>query len=125
MKRKWGAFTLIELLVVMAIVSVLVSIVAPRYYSGVSKAEEAVLRENLRLTRDALDRYRADIGAYPNSLDDLVNRRYLRKLPYDPIVKSERKWLVIRPPSGTNGRVYDIRSSAAGKSLDGTPYSRL
>ena len=41
---KRRGFTLIELMVVMTIIAILLSIVAPRYFSSVSKAEEAVLR---------------------------------------------------------------------------------
>lgn len=116
-------FTLIELLVVMAIISLLLSIVAPKYFHSVSKAEEAVLRENLLLVRDALDKYKADVGVYPDTLQDLVTKRYLRKLPYDPIARSDKKWITVAPPQAAEGRVYDIKSGASGKSLNGTPYS--
>ncbi len=121
-KHKNG-FTLIELLVVMTIVSLLVSIVAPRYFSSVSKAEEAVLRENLLLTRDALDKYKADVGTYPESLQDLVTKKYLRKLPYDPVTKSDKKWIIVPPPEPLNGKVYDVKSAAKGKSMNGSLYA--
>ena len=89
--RKNG-FTLIELLVVMAIVSLLVSIVAPKYFNSVSKAEEAVLRENLFLIRDALDHSKADVGVYPDNRQALVSRKYLRKMPSDPVEQGVTKW---------------------------------
>lgn len=117
-----NGFTLIELLVVMAIVSLLVSIVAPKYFNSVSKAEEAVLRENLLLTRDALDKYKADNGVYPEVLQDLVTKKYLRKLPYDPVAKSDTKWIIVPPSERLNGKVYDIKSGAKGKSLNGSLY---
>jgi len=120
--RKSG-FTLIELLVVMAIVSLLVSIVAPKYFNSVSKAEEAVLRENLFLIRDALDHYKADVGVYPDSLQDLVSKKYLRKMPYDPVAKSDKKWTLVPPSEPSNGKVYDVKSGAPGKSLNGSPYA--
>jgi general secretion pathway protein G len=122
-ERRRAGFTLIELLVVMAIISLLISLVAPRYFHSVSKAEEAVLRENLLLVREALDRYKADVGVYPDALQDLVSKRYLRKLPYDPIARSDKKWITVPPPQTAEGRVYDIKSGAPGKSLNGTPYS--
>lgn len=114
---------MIELLVVMAIIGLLISIVAPRYFHSVSKAEEAVLKENLLLVRDALDKYKADTGAYPDTLQDLVSRRYLRKLPYDPVAHSDKKWILVPPPQSGDGKVFDIKSGATGKSPDGTSYS--
>lgn len=107
----------------MAIVSLLVSIVAPKYFNSVSKAEEAVLRENLLLIRDSLDKYKADIGVYPDSLQDLVTKKYLRKLPYDPVAKSDRQWIIVPPAEPSNGKVYDIKSGAKGKALNGSPYA--
>ncbi|MCI3953245.1 MAG: type secretion system protein [Burkholderiales bacterium] len=54
--RKAG-FTLVELMVVLAVIALLISIVAPHYVGRIARAEEAVLRENLVLMRDALDRH--------------------------------------------------------------------
>lgn len=115
-------FTLIELLVAMTIIALLLSIVAPRYFNSVSKAEEAVLKEDLSLMRSALDKYRADTGKYPGALDDLVNRKYLRKLPVDPITKRADTWILVPPASSEQGAVFDIRSGAQGKAKDGTLY---
>lgn len=115
-------FTLIELLVAMTIIALLLSIVAPRYFNSVSKAEETVLKEDLSLMRSALDKYRADIGKYPDTLDDLVNKKYLRKLPVDPITKSADTWILISPSSDEQGAIFDIRSGAQGKARDGTLY---
>lgn len=123
MVTKKRGFTLIELLVVMVIIGILMSIVAPRYFNSISKAEEAVLKENLALTRDALDKYHADVGRYPDKLDDLVSRKYLRKLPFDPVAKSDSAWIVIPPADTKMGGVYDIKSGAQGDSRDGSPYS--
>src|SRR5664279_5104338 len=65
-----NGFTLVELLVVMAIISMLLSLAAPRYFKSVDKSKEAVLRENLATTRQALDKYFGDNGKYPDALDD-------------------------------------------------------
>lgn len=120
MTRK--GFTLIELLVVMAIISILLSIVAPRYFRSVSKAEEAVLRENLTLTREALDKYYADSGQYPTTLQDLVAKKYLRKIPFDPVAKNS-SWIIVPPENPSQGSVFNIKSSAPGKGSDGSLYS--
>src|SRR5262245_27767562 len=76
-----AGFTLIELMVVLAIIALLVSIVAPSYTGRIAKAEETVLREDLAVMRDALDKHYADAGVYPSSLEELVAKRYLRSVP--------------------------------------------
>jgi general secretion pathway protein G len=115
-------FTLIELLVVMAIIATLLSIAAPRYVGNVDKAKEAVLRENLASLRDSLDKYYADNGKYPASLDELVARKYLRKIPLDPVTDSNRTWVAIPPQDPQKGAVYDIRSGASARARDGSSY---
>ena len=115
-------FTLIELLVVMVVIGILLSIVTPRYFNSVSKAEEAVLKENLLLMRDALDKYQADTGRYPDSLEDLVSKKYLRSMPYDPVAKSSETWIVVPPEDVAQGSVFDVKSGASGTARDGTAY---
>ncbi len=121
-KRLKYGFTLIELLVVMAIIGTLLTIAVPRYFHSVEKSREAVLHQNLALTRQALDKYFSDNGKYPDSLDDLVSKKYLRNLPYDPITESATTWLIIAPDTQEKGAVYDIKSGAPGQALDGTEY---
>jgi general secretion pathway protein G len=116
-------FTLIELLVVLAIVSSLLLLVAPRYFGRVDQAKEAVLRENLRTTRAVLDQFYGDIGRYPESLEELVDRSYLRSLPYDPVAESTQAWTLVPAPEGFEGTVYDLRSGAAGVGMDGRNYA--
>jgi general secretion pathway protein G len=122
MQRRNG-FTLIELLVAMTIIALLLSIIVPRYFHSVTKAEETVLKEDLNLMRDALDKYHADTGAYPDSLDDLVNKKYLRKVPVDPVTLSSTSWLLIPPSNDEKGNIFDVKSGAQGNSRDGSPYS--
>lgn len=122
--RALRAFTLIELLVVLAIVATLLAIAAPRYFTSLDRAREASLRETLLVMRDAIDKYHGDTGRYPETLDELVAKRYLRKLPSDPITDSAGTWVVVLPPAGAaRGNVYDVRSGADGRSADGTPFS--
>ncbi len=115
-------FTLIELLVVMAIIALLLSLAAPRYFNSVDKSKEAVLRENLNTTRQALDKYFGDNGKYPDTLDDLVTKKYLRSLPLDPFSGSNSTWIVVPPDVPEKGGVYDIRSGSQGKGSDGTAF---
>lgn len=118
-------FTLIELIVVLAIIALLASIVAPRYFRSVDNAREATLKTSLNVMRDAIDKYAADRGTYPDSLDELVQRGYLRQVPEDPLTGRRDSWqmLAAKPGSATTGRVADVRSGAAGRGQDGQPYS--
>lgn len=116
-------FTLIELLVVLAIVSTLLMLVTPRYLYKLEGAKEVVLRDNLRGVREVLDKFYADTGRYPERLEELIERRYLRGLPVDPLTESSATWLIVPPPDGFKGAVYDIRSGASGVSQDGSRYA--
>ncbi len=122
-KLNWNCpgFTLIELLVVMAIIATLLSIVAPRYFKSLDRSKETVLRQDLNIMRDAIDKFYGDTGKYPLSLDELAQRRYLRAIPVDPLTESAETWIVISPPDDTEG-VYDVRSGSPEKAQDGTPY---
>lgn len=119
-----AGFTLIELLVALAIIALLLSIVTPRYFNTVGRAEEAVLKQDLVLLRDAIDKHYADTGKYPNALEDLVTKRYLRSVPADPITQSTETWVVVPPADPLKGAVYDIRSGAVGQGRDGRPYEQ-
>lgn len=119
---KKSGFTLVELLVVMAVIALLLSIAVPRYFSSVEKSREAVLRENLSLTRQALDKYYGDNGKYPDTLDQLVSGKYLRSLPLDPVTDSTATWVIVPPEVAEKGGVFDLKSGAAGNARDGTEY---
>ena len=115
-------FTLIELLVVMSIVALLLAVAVPRYFHSVTRAKEAVLKENLALIRDALDKHYADTGAYPANMEALVARKYLRRVPEDPVTESAGTWVLVPPEKKEQGGVYDVRSGAPGNSLAGDAY---
>lgn len=121
---KSRGFTLIELLVALAIIALLLSIVVPRYFGAVTRAEETTLRENLRSLRDALDKHYADTGRYPDTLEQLVARRYIRGIPDDPIAQSSTSWILIPPDDPQKGGVYDVKSGAKGAGRDGKSYDR-
>lgn len=116
-------FTLIELLVVLAIVATLLTIAVPRYFGSLDRAREAVLRENLYQLRDAIGKYQADKGKYPESLEALVAERYLRKVPLDPITESAATWVATPHEDPQKGGVFDVKSGAQGKASDGTEYA--
>jgi len=118
--RYSAAFTLIELLVVMAILATLLSIAAPRYFDSLERSKEAALRTDLRLLREAIDKHRADTGQLPDSLQRLVERRYIRAVPVDPVTDRANDWVVVAHPDGVTPGVYDVRSGAPGLARDGS-----
>ncbi len=118
-----NAFTLIELIVVLAIVALLLTLALPRYFSSIDRSKEAVLKENLYQVRDAINKYYADKGKYPESLEALTSDKYLRKLPIDPVTESTATWIIVPPEDTQKGGVYDVKSGAQGKAVDGTAFT--
>jgi general secretion pathway protein G len=116
-------FTLIEILVVLAIVATLLTFVTPRYYNHIQSSKEIVLRDNLRTTREIIDKFYGDLGRYPDSLEELVEKNYLHALPVDPLTESTTSWLIVAVPIGYKGTVYSITSGAPGNARDGKPYA--
>jgi len=115
-------FTLIELLVVLAIMGALLTLVVPRYFEQADRAKETVLRENLTVMRVSIDHFHADRGRYPQTLQELVEGRYLREVPTDTLTGSRTTWTLVAPADGEAG-IYDVRSGARGKGKDGTDYT--
>jgi general secretion pathway protein G len=122
MKRHRG-FTLIELLVVLGIVALLLTLAVPRFFPSVDKTRETILAENLRTTRTVIDQFYADTGRYPDSLEQMVDKKYLPRVPFDPVADSDALWVIVPPEDASRGGVYDIHSGAEGKGRNGKPYS--
>ena len=122
-KYKCCGFTLIELLVVMSIIATLLVIAYPKYFKSVDRSKESALHTDLNIIRDALDKFYADKGNYPNNLDDLVSKGYLREVPPDPITDSTQTWVLIPSPESAHPGVFNIKSGAQGVGSNGKPYS--
>ncbi len=118
-------FTLIELIVVLAIVSALIAIVWPRYIGQLDGSRDVILRENLRLARHSIDKFYEDNNRFPDSLQELVDRRYIRALPVDPVTDRSDTWIVLPPPANEKGQVGDLKSGATGSSRWGIAYADL
>lgn len=118
-----AGFTLIELLVVLAILALLTTVAAPRLMGSIDQSKETVLKENLHITRSVIERFYRDQRRYPVSLHELVELRYLRAVPLDPLTGSAATWVVIAPQQGDG--VADIRSGAAGATRAGIAHGAL
>lgn len=121
--RRQAAFTLIELLVVMAIVGLLLSIGVPRYLVSLEKSRDTILKENVRVLRTTLDRFYSDKGRFPDALDELVQQKYLREVPIDPVVESSQRWVLLPSSDRDKSGIADVKSGAPGTAADGTPYA--
>jgi general secretion pathway protein G len=123
-----GGFTLIELLVVVSLIMILASIGMAQYRNGVTRAQEAVLRENLFRMRDVIDQFYADRQKYPQTLEELVEAQYLREVPKDPFTGSAETWQLIEAepdpanPAAELG-IYSVKSGSDRTALDGSKYS--
>lgn len=116
-------FTLVELLVVLTILALLLTLAYPKYFSSVERAQEAALKQTLNTLREGIDKYYADTGKYPDSLEQLVEKKYINKLPLDPITDSTETWVLEPPEPPLEGMIVDIHSGATEKAKDGSLYS--
>lgn len=129
MKRSTNApseksgFTLVELLVVLSIVALMLTLAIPKYFHSVDKAREATLRQDLNALRESIDKFYGDQGRYPDSLEELVQREYLRAIPPDPITESTATWTTTEPEPPLVGRIYNIHSGSERRSMDGTYFN--
>jgi len=119
-RRPVRGFTLIELLIVMAIIGMLLALVVPRYFHTVTKARETVLREDLAILREAIDKYYADLNQYPDTLTALVDKHYVRSVPVDPFTKLADSWTVVQSDDPDHPGVRDLHSGSDQAAADGT-----
>jgi type II secretory pathway pseudopilin PulG len=120
----------VELLVVVAIIGILATVAVGNYRRSIRKAQEAALAQNLYVMRTQINNYFADKQRYPSDLQALVDDRYLRDVPVDPITGSRDTWVTEPADMGeedisTEPGISDVRSGAEGTSLDGRPYAEF
>lgn len=130
MIRRREGFTLIEMIIVFTLIGILVGLALPQYQSSLKKARENVLKETLFEVRKLINQYYSDKNKYPSSLQALVDEKYLRTLPEDPITRKTDSWIEIREELAPDEielvrelGITDIQSGAPGNAMDGTPYS--
>ena len=125
-RKSWGrrGFTLIELLVVMAIIALLASLAAAVSMGKIRQSKESALKEDLHQMRKAIDDFDADTGKYPSNLGDLVDHRYLRSIPVDPMTESADSWQLVKSKEAAQkDGIVDIHSGSLDKSSGGDNYS--
>ncbi len=136
MKEQESGFTLLELIVVVAVIGILATIAMPNFIRVPLKANEAVLKTNLHTLRGCIDQYYADLGHYPPTLESLAESGYIRKIPRDPITKSNETWVVVYEeydeenappetdqPEDAQPGVIDVFSGSERVTEDGVPYA--
>jgi general secretion pathway protein G len=116
-------FTLIELLIVMAIIGLLLSIAVPRYFRSLQHARETVLKQDLSILREAIDKYYADLNEYPEKLPDLVDKHYVRSVPVDPFTRLADTWTSVASDDPDHPGIRDIQSGAPDIASNGTPVA--
>lgn len=117
-----SGFTLIELLIVMSIIATLLTIAVPRYFRSQEYAKEAVLRQDLSVMRETIDKYYADVGQYPETLVALVDKHYIHSMPVDPFARTAEKWIEVPSDDADHPGVRDVKSGAEGSGTNGVPY---
>lgn len=122
-RARQRAFTLIELLVVLSIIATLLLIAVPRYFHSLERSKETVLRQDLAVMRDAIDKHYADLARYPATLAELAERRYVRSIPLDPETRSRETWIAVESEDPEAPGVRDVRSGAPGTASDGTEFA--
>lgn len=115
-------FTLIEMLVVMTLVALLMTLALPRYFGSLERSKETALRANLKVLRSCIDKYAADKGRFPETLEDLVSLKYLRSVPVDPVTESDRSWITVQSQDSDKGGIGDVRSGAPGTDSMGNTF---
>src|SRR5947209_880708 len=127
-RRQESGFTLMELMIVMIIIGLLAAIAVPAYIQRVRHAREAVLKEDLRTLRSAIDSYTVDKQKAPQTLEDLVQSGYIKTMPKDPFTNRTDTWVPAQDDTlmtldQTDSGINDVHSGAQGAASDGTSYS--
>lgn len=109
--KEGNGFTLVEILIVISIMSLLLTLVLPRYFNSVAESKKQVQAQNIRVMQSSIDQYYHDKGVYPSSLETLVEAGYLKAIPLDPMTENNTSWVVeYKTVDGVQG-VADVKSN--------------
>lgn len=125
-KMNQDGFTLIELMIVVSMIAILATMAMPNFQKSIIRAKETRLKRDLFIMRDMIDQFYADNGTYPDSLEALAEKKYIRSVPKDPFTLSDTTWVLL-PPEGDDvrGEVFDVHSGSDLVSIDGVPYNEM
>jgi general secretion pathway protein G len=127
-KQGQRGFTLIELIIVVAIIGILLGVSVPIYKAHLLHANEAVLKQDLRTMREAIDQYTQDKMKAPHDLGDLVSAGYLHAIPKDPFTHTTDSWQITQEEveqslDQTDTGISDVHSGSTLTSSEGTAYN--
>lgn len=117
-----SGLTLAEITVVLAILGILAMIVVPEGSAWSRRAREATLKQQLAAVRDTLDKFYIDQKRYPDRLEELVEKGYLRMVPADPFTGTNTSWDTVAPEDHPE-QVFDLHSGSEERSMNGEPVS--
>jgi general secretion pathway protein G len=149
-RRGDRGFTMVEMAVVAAMITILTAMAIPVARYALKRQDELELRYQLRLMRNAIDKYKqySDAGliplkgvateGYPEDLETLVKgvdlvgqlnkkMKFIRKIPVDPMTRKPEWGLRSfqdEPDSFSWGgqNIYDVYSLSDGRGIDKTYY---
>jgi general secretion pathway protein G len=79
----------------LSVLSIVLACSAVEYHKSVQRVrhtQEAVLAQDLWVMRQSIDNYTKDREQAPQSLQDLVDGKYLREIPTDPLT-GKQDWV--------------------------------
>lgn len=117
--RKNYGFTLVELLTVLLLISILSAVATPVVVNAITRSKEAALLKDIRTMRELIDDYYADFNQYPDSLDVMVEKGYMRKIPVNPFSENDNDWTFV---TDNRGGITDVFSRYDGIAKDGSNY---
>jgi general secretion pathway protein G len=99
----------------------------PIYNRSITRAKEAVLRQDLFTLRQVISQYTLDKQKAPQSLDDVIAAGYLKQVPIDPMT-NQTSWTTDQEDSlmavdQQEPGIVDVHSSSNQTASDGTAYS--
>jgi general secretion pathway protein G len=91
------------------------------------REQEATLKQDLRVMRQAIDQYTLDKQQAPQSLQDLVNGHYLKEIPTDPFTR-KKDWVpqfddVVMSQEQSSTGMVDVHSASSQADSNGIPYN--